>query len=89
MADNNDHVFGFSTRTLHAGQKPDAATNARAVPIAIDGETLVVALADPLDRFTPSAIAAAVDMSVRLEVAVPIELDAALKNISTEALKPT
>jgi O-acetylhomoserine (thiol)-lyase len=33
MPDNNDHVFGFSTRTLHAGQKPDAATNARAVPI--------------------------------------------------------
>src|SRR5580704_13941676 len=33
MADNNDHVFGFGTRTLHAGQKPDAATNARAVPI--------------------------------------------------------
>src|SRR5580704_13517740 len=33
MADTNDRVFGFSTRTLHAGQKPDAATNARAVPI--------------------------------------------------------
>jgi O-acetylhomoserine (thiol)-lyase len=33
MADNNDHVFGFSTRTLHAGHKPDAASNARAVPI--------------------------------------------------------
>ncbi len=33
MADTNDHVFGFATRTLHAGQKPDAATNARAVPI--------------------------------------------------------
>src|SRR5271167_4985085 len=33
MADNNEHVFGFGTRTLHAGHKPDAATNARAVPI--------------------------------------------------------
>src|SRR5450755_3484198 len=33
MADTNDRVFGFGTRTLHAGQKPDAATNARAVPI--------------------------------------------------------
>src|SRR5713226_8148597 len=28
-----DHVFGFSTRALHAGQKPDPATGARAVPI--------------------------------------------------------
>ena len=55
--------------------------NARALPIAIDGETLVVAIADPLDRFIPAAIAAAVDMSVRLEVAVPIELDAALKRL--------
>jgi O-acetylhomoserine (thiol)-lyase len=33
MADTNDHVFGIGTRSLHAGQKPDAATNARAVPI--------------------------------------------------------
>jgi O-acetylhomoserine (thiol)-lyase len=33
MADNNEHVFGFGTRTLHAGHKPDVATNARAVPI--------------------------------------------------------
>ena len=55
--------------------------NARALPIALDGETLVVAIADPLDRFIPAAIAAAVDMSVRLEVAVPIELDAALKRL--------
>src|SRR5712691_7852406 len=28
-----DHVFGFNTRALHAGQKPDAVTGARAVPI--------------------------------------------------------
>jgi O-acetylhomoserine (thiol)-lyase len=33
MADENDHVFGFGTRSLHAGQKPDPATGARAVPI--------------------------------------------------------
>jgi O-acetylhomoserine (thiol)-lyase len=29
----NDHKFGFSTRQLHAGQKPDPTTNSRAVPI--------------------------------------------------------
>ncbi len=38
MPDNNsngssDHVFGFHTRALHAGQRPDSDTGARAVPI--------------------------------------------------------
>ena len=28
-----DHAFGFNTRALHAGQRPDPATGARAVPI--------------------------------------------------------
>jgi O-acetylhomoserine (thiol)-lyase len=28
-----EHVFGFSTRALHAGQRPDSDTGARAVPI--------------------------------------------------------
>ncbi|MGH9658501.1 MAG: PLP-dependent transferase, partial [Bryobacteraceae bacterium] len=28
-----DRVFGFSTRALHAGHRPDAETGARAVPI--------------------------------------------------------
>ena len=54
---------------------------ARALPTALDGRTLVLALADPLDPFTPAAIAAATGTRVRLEVAVPIELDAALKRL--------
>src|SRR5512146_3528227 len=29
----SDHQFGFDTLCLHAGQIPDAATGARAVPI--------------------------------------------------------
>src|SRR2546426_7996682 len=33
MPDQDDHVYGFSTRSLHAGHQPDAASNARAVPI--------------------------------------------------------
>ncbi len=33
MSDQAEHEFGFNTRSLHAGQRPDAATNARAVPI--------------------------------------------------------
>ncbi len=30
---DNERQYGFATRALHAGQKPDAASNARAVPI--------------------------------------------------------
>jgi len=31
--DGQDHIFGFATRALHAGQRPDKETGARAVPI--------------------------------------------------------
>ena len=31
--DAADHAFGFSTRALHAGHRPDAETGSRAVPI--------------------------------------------------------
>src|SRR5437773_1190486 len=33
MASQQDHTFGFATRALHAGQRPDSDTGARAVPI--------------------------------------------------------
>ncbi len=33
MADIPERALGFATRSLHAGQKPDSATGARAVPI--------------------------------------------------------
>jgi O-acetylhomoserine (thiol)-lyase len=33
VSDQPEREFGFNTRSLHAGQRPDAATNARAVPI--------------------------------------------------------
>jgi len=33
MSQNEERPLGFSTRSLHAGQKPDPATGARAVPI--------------------------------------------------------
>ena len=54
---------------------------ARALPVAIDSSGLVVAAADPLDPFTPAAIAAATGCRVTLEIAVPIELDAALDHL--------
>ena len=58
---------------------------ARSIPVAMDGNVVVVAMADPLDRFTPAAIAAATGKPVRLEVAVPIELEAALERLYAEA----
>src|SRR5438093_12762785 len=30
---DSDHVFGFDTLSVHAGQRPDPATGARAMPI--------------------------------------------------------
>ena len=30
---DGDHVFGFDTLAIHAGQRPDPTTGARAVPI--------------------------------------------------------
>src|SRR5436309_9271123 len=30
---DSDHIFGFDTLSVHAGQRPDPATGARAVPI--------------------------------------------------------
>ena len=33
MPSTPDRVFGFATRALHAGQRPDADTGARAMPI--------------------------------------------------------
>ena len=33
MATTPDHVFGFATRALHAGHRPDSETGSRAVPI--------------------------------------------------------
>ena len=56
----------------------------RALPVALDAGTLVLALADPLDRFTPAAIALATGHPTRLEIAVPIELDAALNRLYPE-----
>ena len=57
---------------------------ARALPVAITQGALVVALADPLDPFTVPAIEAATGLPVRVEVAVPIELEAALGRLVAE-----
>src|SRR5271165_2323412 len=63
---------------------PTFLRHARAVPLAADDATLVLAAADPLDPFTQTAIAAATGRRVRLQVAVPIELEAAMNRLYPE-----
>ena len=58
--------------------------NARALPVAEEAGHLLVAVADPLDDFTPAAIAAATGRPVSLLVGVPIELDAALDRLYSD-----
>ena len=54
---------------------------ARALPVAIEDGRVVLATADPLDAFTPAAVAAATGRPVALEVALPVELDAAFDRL--------
>ncbi len=61
---------------------------ARALPLALDGDALTVALADPLDGFTSTAIAAATGCRVTVEVAVPVELEAALDRLYPDGPPP-
>jgi general secretion pathway protein E len=55
--------------------------HARVMPVDVEGDLVTLAVADPLDRFTPATIAAALTLRVTLEVAVPIELEAALERL--------
>ena len=55
--------------------------HARALPVALEVDRLVIAVADPLNRFTPAAIAAAIGRKIAIEVAVPIELEAAFERL--------
>jgi general secretion pathway protein E len=63
---------------------PAFLRHARAVPLAADDDSLVLAAADPLDPFLPAAVAAATGRRVRLQVAVPIELEAAINRLYPE-----
>ena len=58
---------------------------AHALPIAIEPDRLILAMADPLDPFTRSAVAAATGRAVAVEIALPIELDAALNRLYPES----
>ncbi len=51
---------------------------ARALPLAVAADRVVLAMANPLDRFTRDAVATATGLAVEAWVAVPIDLEAAL-----------
>jgi general secretion pathway protein E len=63
---------------------PRFLRTARACPLAVEENVLVLAVADALDGFTPAAVAAATGLPVRLEIAVPIELEAAFGRLYPE-----
>ena len=65
--------------------RPRFLRSARAVPLAIETGQLVLAMADPLDAFTPAAVRLAAQREVRVEIGLPIELDAALDRLYPEA----
>ena len=58
--------------------------DARALPLVIENDTMVVAVVDPLDPFVAQAIAKATGRPVKLEVAVPIEMEAAFGRLYPE-----
>jgi general secretion pathway protein E len=64
-----------------AGISPRFLRDARAVPLSDTGGTVVLALADPLDSFTPAALAAAIGRRITVAAAVPVELEAALNRL--------
>jgi len=67
---------------------PRFLRTARAMPIALDGDVLTVAATDPLDPFLPAAIAAATGKRVHVEVAVPIEIEAAFDRLYRDDAAP-
>ena len=67
---------------------PRFLREARAVPIGQNDTILLLAVADPLDEFAAPAIAAATGLGVRLCVALPIVLDAALNRLYPDQLAP-
>ena len=74
---------------LYAEQlAPRFLRHARALPVHETDGMLWVAVVDPLDGFTPAAIAAATGRPVSLLVAVPIELDAAMDRLYADAAPP-
>ncbi|NHN90759.1 type II secretion system protein GspE [Acetobacter sicerae] len=63
---------------------PRFLRHARCLPLAIEGQTLFLIMADPLDHFTRRSIEMATDLEVSLLVGVPVELEAAFNRFWPE-----
>jgi len=73
--------------------RPRFLRAARIVPVRLESGdaalgqhtgTIVLAMADPLDQFTPAAIRLATGLGTRIKVGLPIELEAALDRLYPE-----
>jgi len=67
--------------------RPKFLRKVHALPVADGNGEAVLAMVDPLDVFTRNAVAAALSRPVRLAVAVPIELEAALDRLYSEPVE--
>lgn len=54
---------------------------ARVLPIAVDDTAVTLAMVNPLDRFTRDSVATAIQRPVKVWVAVPIDLEAAIERL--------
>jgi general secretion pathway protein E len=68
--------------------RPAFLRAARAVPVAVEAGALVLVTADPADRSAAEAVAYATGLPVRLEVGLPIDVEAALERLYPENLAP-
>lgn len=72
----------YPSEPLYADRlKAKFLRKAHALPVEMRDDRLIVALLDPLDTFTLAAIAAATGTRVSAEIAIPIELEAALDRL--------
>lgn len=75
--------FSSSARALPAA----FLRHARCAPLSISGGGLLLAVEDPLDAFTPAAVASRAGLKVELRLARSGDLDAWLKALPEEAVQ--
>jgi general secretion pathway protein E len=68
--------------------RPRFLRAAKMLPVAIEAGHLVIAMANPTDRFTVEATRLAAKLPVLVEIAVPIELEAAIERLYPDEETP-
>jgi general secretion pathway protein E len=66
---------------------PAFLRHARCAPLSVSDDTLVLAVEDPIDAFTPASVASKTGLKVELRIARSGDLDAWLKNLPEEGRK--